>query len=73
MYSHFWMLRRVQRGYACFDAYSRICLAVAAQQMLLVCPWRMEWEGTMSGATSGFLSLGSPKSNTVEVFMGSLF
>lgn len=36
MYSHFWMLRRVQRGYACFDAYSRISLAVAAQQMLLV-------------------------------------
>eukprot|EP00438_Fugacium_kawagutii_P011044 Skav217111 [mRNA] locus=scaffold1627:209226:211748:- [translate_table: standard] len=39
MYSHFWMLRRVQRGYACFDAYSRICLAVAAQQMLLVCAY----------------------------------
>ncbi|CAE8595604.1 unnamed protein product, partial [Polarella glacialis] len=36
LYSHFWMLRRVQRGYACFDAYSRICLAVAAQQLLLV-------------------------------------
>ena len=39
MYSHFWMLRRVQRGYACFDAYSRISLAVAAQQMLLVCAY----------------------------------
>eukprot|EP00438_Fugacium_kawagutii_P033597 Skav205247 [mRNA] locus=scaffold1794:444558:454711:- [translate_table: standard] len=23
LYSHFWMLRRVQRGYACFDAYAR--------------------------------------------------
>lgn len=39
MYSHFWMLRRVQRGYACFDAYARIALAVAAQQMLLVCAY----------------------------------
>lgn len=35
MHSHFWMLRRVQRGYACFDAYARISLVVAAQQMLL--------------------------------------
>ena len=34
MHSHFWMLRRVQRGYCCFDAYARICLLVAAQQML---------------------------------------
>jgi hypothetical protein len=41
MYSHFWMLRRVQRGYACFDAYARIALAVAAQQMLLVWPGGM--------------------------------
>eukprot|EP00913_Durusdinium_trenchii_P023920 g22465.t1 len=39
MYSHFWMLRRVQRGYACFDAYARISLVVAAQQMLLVCAY----------------------------------
>mmetsp|Transcript_83439 Transcript_83439/g.150526 ORF Transcript_83439/g.150526 Transcript_83439/m.150526 type:complete len:1021 (-) Transcript_83439:152-3214(-) len=36
LYSHFWMLRRVQRGYACFDAYARICLAVSAQQLLLI-------------------------------------
>lgn len=36
LYSHFWMLRRVQRGYACFDAYARISLAVSAQQMVLV-------------------------------------
>ncbi|CAJ1374520.1 unnamed protein product [Effrenium voratum] len=40
MHSHFWMLRRVQRGYACFDAYARICLVVAAQMnMLLVCAY----------------------------------
>ncbi|CAJ1341719.1 unnamed protein product [Effrenium voratum] len=39
MHSHFWMLRRVQRGYACFDAYARICLVVAAQNMLLVCAY----------------------------------
>ncbi|CAE7196981.1 GIP [Symbiodinium sp. CCMP2592] len=37
MHSHFWMLRRVQRGYCCFDAYARICLLVACQQMLMVC------------------------------------
>ena len=36
LYSHFWMLRRVQRGYACFDAYARISLAVSAQQLVLV-------------------------------------
>lgn len=36
LYSHFWMLRKVQRGYACFDAYARISLAVSAQQLLLV-------------------------------------
>ena len=30
------MLRRVQRGYACFDAYARISLAVSAQQLVLV-------------------------------------
>jgi len=35
-YSHFWMLRKVQRGYACFDAYARISLTVSAQQLLLV-------------------------------------
>ncbi|CAE7915635.1 unnamed protein product, partial [Symbiodinium sp. KB8] len=35
-YSHFWMLRKVQRGYACFDAYARISLTVSAQQMMLV-------------------------------------
>ena len=34
-YSHFWMLRKVQRGYACFDAYARISLTVSAQQMML--------------------------------------
>ncbi|CAE6930854.1 PSMD12 [Symbiodinium natans] len=39
MHSHFWMLRRVQRGYCCFDAYARICLLVAAQQMLMVCSY----------------------------------
>jgi len=37
MHSHFWMLQRVQRGYCCFDAYARICLLVACQQMLMVC------------------------------------
>ncbi|CAJ1435527.1 unnamed protein product [Effrenium voratum] len=36
LYSHFWMLRKVHRGYACFDAYARISLAVSAQQLLLV-------------------------------------
>lgn len=35
-YNHFWMLRKVQRGYACFDAYARISLTVSAQQLLLV-------------------------------------
>eukprot|EP00439_Symbiodinium_sp_Y106_P032742 s303_g3.t3 len=39
MHSHFWMLRRVQRGYACFDAYARIGLVLAAQHMLLVCAY----------------------------------
>eukprot|EP00435_Cladocopium_sp_Y103_P044407 s360_g12.t1 len=41
-YNHFWMLRKVQRGYACFDAYARISLTVSAQQLLLavsqLCP-----------------------------------
>ena len=32
-------LRRVQRGYACFDAYARIGLVLAAQHMLLVCAY----------------------------------
>ena len=33
------LARRVQRGYACFDAYARICLVVAAQMpgLVLVC------------------------------------
>ncbi|CAE6913568.1 unnamed protein product [Symbiodinium natans] len=39
MHSHFWMLRRVQRGYACFDAYARIGLVLAAQHMILVCAY----------------------------------
>jgi hypothetical protein len=35
--AHFWLLRQVQKSFACFDAYARICLVICAQQFLFSC------------------------------------
>ena len=49
LYSHFWMLRRVQRGYACFDAYARrlglrglpgiVCTVFAVEMLMSIVVW----------------------------------
>jgi len=77
-HSHFWLLRQVQRSYACFDAYSRICLCVAAHQLLLACGYYalghfMSKTGPTHNADAAWMAVGAAVVGSIVLIRLDLF
>mmetsp|Transcript_4991 Transcript_4991/g.11061 ORF Transcript_4991/g.11061 Transcript_4991/m.11061 type:complete len:826 (+) Transcript_4991:70-2547(+) len=80
--SHFWLLRQVQRSYACFDAYARISLSVSASQLLLVDAYyalghfmskSQGWPSPVQNTAAAWLAVGSAIFASIVIFRLDLF
>eukprot|EP00403_Amphidinium_massartii_P022959 CAMPEP_0178392872 /NCGR_PEP_ID=MMETSP0689_2-20121128/11900_1 /TAXON_ID=160604 /ORGANISM="Amphidinium massartii, Strain CS-259" /LENGTH=836 /DNA_ID=CAMNT_0020013455 /DNA_START=24 /DNA_END=2532 /DNA_ORIENTATION=- len=80
--SHFWLLRQVQRSYACYDAYARISLSVSASQLLLVDAYyalghfmskSQGWPSPVQNTAGAWLAVGAAVFASVVIFRLDLF
>mmetsp|Transcript_38667 Transcript_38667/g.70393 ORF Transcript_38667/g.70393 Transcript_38667/m.70393 type:complete len:818 (+) Transcript_38667:27-2480(+) len=80
--SHFWLLRQVQRSYACFDAYARISLSVSASQLLLVDAYyalghfmskSQGWPSPVQNTAAAWLAVGAAIFASIVIFRLDLF